>query len=148
MLSPKARKKTKKALTKALRAKKDGTTAASKKYEIESKIEKIDHYNAHPRRPRVAYFGELLQMDTSPHLWFGDIVTHLHLAIDDATGMIVGGLFDTQETLNAYYNITRQILINYGILAKILNDKRTVFEYKRKNAPQDHQDTFTKVFLC
>ena len=62
--------------------------------------------------------------------------------------MIVGGLFDTQETLNAYYNITRQILINYGILAKILTDKKTVFEYKRKNAPQDYQDTFTKVFLC
>ena len=62
--------------------------------------------------------------------------------------MIVGVLFDTQDTLNTYYKITRQILINYGILAKILTDKKTVFEYKRKNAPQVHQDTFTKVFLC
>lgn len=42
-------------------------------------------------------------MDASPHLWFGTSITHLHLAIDDATGKILGAYFDTQETLNAYY---------------------------------------------
>lgn len=40
------------------------------------------------RRPRCAYFGEMLQMDASIHLWFGDTKTQLHIAVDDATGTI------------------------------------------------------------
>lgn len=38
-------------------------------------------------------------MDASPHEWIPGQIWHLHLAIDDATGMIVGAWFDTQETL-------------------------------------------------
>lgn len=88
-------------------------------------------------------------MDASPHLWFGTSITHLHLAIDDATGKILGAYFDTQETLNAYYQITHQILIDYGIPAKFLTDRRTVFEYKRKNASSDEEDTFTQFsYAC
>lgn len=114
---------------------------------MEDKIESINRYDAHPRRPRCAYFGELIQMDASPHIWFGNIISHLHLAIDDATGSIVGAFFDTQETLHAYYQITNQILVNYGIPAKFLTDRRTVFEYKRKNAPSDEEDTFTQFSM-
>ena len=57
----------------------------------------------HPTQPRSKYFGEELQMDASQHLWFGTTKTHLHTAIDDATGMIVGAWFDAQETRNGYY---------------------------------------------
>ena len=64
------------------------------------------------------------QMDASPHIWFGNSISHLHLAIDDATGMILGAFFDTQETLRAYYEITHQILKTYGIPAKFLTDRR------------------------
>ena len=104
----------------------------------------LDRHDAHPRRPRCAYKGELVQMDASPHLWFGNTTTHLHLAIDDATGSILGAFFDTQETLNAYYQITNQILTRYGIPSKFLTDRRTVFEYKRKNASSNEEDTFTQ----
>ena len=58
---------------------------------------------------------------THLHIWFGKEVTHLHLAIDDATGKIIGAYFDTQETLHAYYQITYQILTTYGIPAKFLD---------------------------
>jgi len=54
------------------------------------KLDAVDH--PHPRRPRCKYFGEMIQMDASHHLWFGDKKSHLHLAIDDSTGRIVGGL--------------------------------------------------------
>lgn len=91
----------------------------------------LDRSQAHPRRPRCAYFGELIQMDASPHLWFGDRITHLHLAIDDATGKIVGAFFDKQETLNAYYHVTFQILTAYGIPARFFTGKRYVFEHKK-----------------
>ena len=63
-------------------------------------------------------------------LMFGS-VTYLpifHLAIDDATGKIAGAYFDDQETLNSYYRVLYQILVNYGIPYKFLTDRRTVFE--------------------
>ena len=142
ILSPKARRKTVNTLNAELRKRKK---AAS----IENKLDLLDRFDAHPRRPRCAYLGELVQMDASPHLWFGTSITHLHLAIDDATGKILGAYFDTQETLNAYYQITHQILIDYGIPAKFLTDRRTVFEYKRKNASSDEEDTFTQFsYAC
>ena len=69
-------------------------------------------------------------MDASVYIWFGNIKTHLHIAIDDATGAILGAYFDRQETLNGYYQVFYQILTKYGIPAEFLTDRRTVFEYK------------------
>lgn len=149
ILSPKARKKTKQKLKDKLKKKSSAASTISEKRKLEDKIESLSRNEAHPHRPRCAYFGEMIQMDASPHLWFGDIITHLHLAIDDSTGMIVGAYFDTQETLNAYYHVFSQILTNYGIPAKFLTDRRTVFEYKRKNASSDEEDTFTQFsYAC
>ena len=149
ILSPKARRKTVNTLNAELRKRKKAAKTKKEAASIENKLDLLDRFDAHPRRPRCAYFGELVQMDASPHLWFGTSITHLHLAIDDATGKILGAYFDTQETLNAYYQITHQILIDYGIPAKFLTDRRTVFEYKRKNASSDEEDTFTQFsYAC
>lgn len=149
ILSPKARRKTKNRLKAELKARKKDSHSNKEKVHIENKIETLDRCDAHPRRPRCAYAGELVQLDASPHVWFGNQVTHLHLAIDDATGKILGAYFDTQETLHAYYQITHQILTAYGIPAKFLTDRRTVFEYKRKNASSDEEDTFTQFsYAC
>ena len=98
----------------------------------------------HPTQPRSKYFGEELQMDASQHLWFGTTKTHLHTAIDDATGMIVGAWFDAQETRNGYYQVTKQFLARHGIPVKIKTDKRTVFEYRRKNVRDMAEDTMTQ----
>lgn len=97
----------------------------------------------HPRRPRNAYFGEMIQMDASLEVWFGSTKTQLHLAVDDATGCIVGAYFDTQETLKGYYNVFHQILTNHGIPHLFYTDRRTVFEYKSKKSPSIEEDTFT-----
>ena len=98
----------------------------------------------HPSQPRSKYFGEELQMDASEHLWFGDTKTFLHTAIDDAKGTIVGAYFDAQETRNGYYQVTRQFLAEYGIPALVKTDKRTVFEYERKNKKDMAEDTMTQ----
>lgn len=149
ILSPKAKRKSVHRLNAELRRRKKEASSVKEKVAIEHKLEFLHRYDAHPRRPRCAYSGELVQLDASPHLWFGDSVTHLHLAIDDATGKILGAFFDTQETLHAYYQITYQILHDYGIPAKFLTDRRTVFEYKRKNASSDEEDTFTQFsYAC
>lgn len=98
----------------------------------------------HPTQPRSKYFGEELQMDASQHVWFGTTKTHLHTAIDDATGIIVAAWFDVQETRKGYYQITKQFLTKYGIPVKIKTDKRTVFEYEKKNHKDMAEDTMTQ----
>ena len=149
ILSPKAKRKTKKKLKNKLKVKKMEAKTKKEEAKLDDEIESLERQDAHPRRPRAAYFGELIQMDASPHVWFGNVVTHLHLAIDDATGKIVGGYFDEQETLKAYYQVLYQILTNYGIPYKFLTDRRTVFEYKRKNASSDEKDTYTQFsYAC
>lgn len=149
ILSPKATRKTKKKLKNKLKKAKEEATTIKEKRELDDKLESLEREDAHPRRSRAAYFGELIQMDASPHVWFSNVVTHLHLAIDDATGKIVGAYFDEQETLNAYYHVLYQILTEYGIPYKFLTDRRTVFEYKRKNASSDEEDTYTQFsYAC
>lgn len=88
-------------------------------------------------------------MDASDHLWFGHSKTQLHAAIDDASGAIVGLYFDTEETLNGYYNVISQVLKTHGIPAELLTDRRTIFEYKLKNNLEVASDTFTQFsYAC
>lgn len=109
----------------------------------------LDSSIAHPRKERSKYFGELLQMDASQHKWFGNYKTQLHIAIDDSTGRIVGAYFDRQETLFAYYMISRQFFLKYGIPASILTDNRTVFNYIKNGKGSEERDTFTQYgFMC
>ena len=147
ILSPKANRATKKRIKNQLQEKKKCTTS---KKEIDKIMEHIlDIEDAHPRRPRCAYVGEMIQMDASIHNWFGSDKTQLHLAVDDASGSIVAAYFDPQETLNGYYNVLSQILNNYGIPYMFFTDRRTVFEYKQKKSPSVEEDTFTQFgYAC
>jgi len=147
ILSPKARRITKRRVTAHLNDLKKTVKTQKEAVEIDNAI--IDIEDAHPRRPRCANAGEMLQMDASLHCWYGDEKSQLHIAVDDATGAIVGAFFDTQETLKGYYNVLHQILTNYGIPYMFLTDKRTVFEYTRKNTTAVEADTFTQFsYAC
>lgn len=147
ILSPKANRSTKKAVKKELKALQSKTKSKNKAAIIQASILNLE--DSHPRRPRCAYFGEMLQMDASTHLWFGETKAHLHIAVDDATGQIVGAYFDEQETLNGYYHVLYQVLRNYGIPYQFFTDNRTVFEYKRKNKSDIEKDTFTQFgYAC
>jgi len=149
VLSPKARKKTKKLMKKKLKQILDQTSSQKIKNQIKLAIASVDDESAHPRRPRCKYFGEMIQMDASSFEWISGHIWHLHLAVDDSTGTVVGAYFDTQETLNGYYHVFFQILTNYGIPALFYTDRRTVFEYKRKTKAFDDEDTFTQFsYAC
>ena len=142
ILSPKAHKVTRRAVKKELQKLEETSKFKKEQKNMHEKIIALE--NAHPLQPRCAYFGEEIQMDASEHLWFGNKKTHLHAAIDDSTGKVVGAYFDSEETLFGYYTITKQMLENYGIPFKIKTDRRTVFDYKRKGACSDESDTFTQ----
>ena len=130
ILSPKARKKTKRQFTKQ-------KLLEEKKINLDMSEESINEIvsheialeDSHPRLEKPKYFGEIIEQDGSIHLWFGSIKTCLHLAIDKATSTIVGAWFDKQETLNGYYHVLYQILTKYGIPYKFFTDNRTVFNY-------------------
>jgi Transcriptional regulator containing PAS, AAA-type ATPase, and DNA-binding domains len=140
ILSPKARKKTKRYFMKQqlIKDKKlTNKTDAEIDYTLNHEMSLED---SHPRGEKPKYFGELIEQDGSIHNWFGNIKTCLHLAIDKATSTIVGAYFDKEETLNAYYNVFYQILINYGIPYKFLTDNRTVFNYMSINPDKRTSD--------
>lgn len=145
--SPRTTKKTKRRMAATLRELKKASPSKKKLEAIHSSIVALEE--AHPRRPRCASFGEMLQMDASVHEWFGGIKSHLHIAIDDATSTITGAYFDDQETLNGYYHVFHKVLTNYGIPAMFYTDRRTVFEYKKKNTDNVESDTFTQFsYAC
>lgn len=108
------------------------------------KNRKSKKHNLHPSRERKKYFGELVQIDASVHLWFGNFKTYLHAAIDDATGNVLGAYFDTGETIKGYYEMTYQILTKYGIPMTFYSDRRTIFEYYSKKMVNIEKDTFTQ----
>ena len=96
-------------------------------------IEALETKNLNPTRARKKYVGELD--------WIGNgEIWHIHTAID----VIVGAYFDTQETLKGYYNITKQMITNFGISFKLYTDARSVFEYKRKNSDDISKNTLTQ----
>lgn len=147
ILSPMAHKSTRRNLRKQLKLQQTKTKSSTEKAKLQEKI--ISLQEAHPRQPRCQYFGEEIQMDACEHLWFGNTKAFLHAAIDDSTGALVGLYFDTQETLNGYYNVTKQILLKYGIPYKFKTDRRTVFEYKKKGSSLLEEDTFTQfAYAC
>ena len=119
ILSPKVTKAKKKRVREQLKA--DMIAAKTQKEADQIQTNLVAVEEAHSRRSRAAYFGELEQMDATPYEWIPGQIWHLHLAIDDATGRIVGGWFDTQETLNGYYHVFYQILTIYGICNGIFN---------------------------
>ena len=134
ILSPKARKKTKREYSKKKLLQEKKINLAMSDEQIESIVShEVALEDSHPRCEKPKYFGEVIEQDGSIHMWFGGIKTCLHLAIDKATSTIVGAWFDKHETLNGYYQVFYQILTNYGIPYKFLTDNRTVFNYMSLN---------------
>lgn len=85
----------------------------------------------------------------TPYVWFRNSKTTLHVAVDDATGMITDTYFDRQETLYDYYHVYAQILRHYGIPYRFLTDRRTVFTYKKKNVADIVENTCTQfAYAC
>lgn len=147
ILSPRARKSTKKNLNKKLLLEQQKVKSKKEISKLQSNI--IAVQDAHPRQPRCIYFGEEIQTDACIHTWFGNTKTALHAAIDDSSGHVVSAYFDNQETLNGYYNIYYQILTKYGIPYLFKTDKRTVFEYNKKGTTSDEDNTFTQfAYAC
>lgn len=138
--SPKARKATKRKLAKE-KLQKEKKLKNKTEEEIEIIVNnEVALEDSHPRLEKPKYFGEIVEMDGSIHKWFGENKSCLHLAADKSVNQIVGGYFDWQETLFGYYNVYKQILLDYGIPNKFRTDNRTIFNYKLINKDKRTSD--------
>jgi len=97
------------------------------------------HRNIHPLRERRPRFGELVQMDGSPHDWFEERGPRcsLLLAIDDATGCITSGRFEPAETTDGYFRLLDAHLLKFGRFCAAYTDKHSIFRYSGSSTDQD-----------
>ena len=83
----------------------------------------------HQRRPRRACFGELIQIDGSPHAWFEDRGERCTLIvfIDDATSRLLYLRFVPAETTQAYMEALGAYLSAYGRPVAVYSDRHSIF---------------------
>jgi hypothetical protein len=98
------------------------------------------HKNAkiHQSRARRDCFGELIQIDGSPHDWFEGRRAKccLLVFIDDATSRLVGLRFEESETTVGYFRLARDYIQNYGRPLALYSDKDSIF---RVNLPEKEE---------
>lgn len=84
------------------------------------------------RRARRAAEGMLLQLDGSPHHWFGPEGPECSLlgAIDDATSKVVGAVFREQEDAAGYLVVMREVIVAHGVPVAAYSDRHSVFWIK------------------
>ncbi len=100
------------------------------------KPRKVKRPPVHQMRERRACFGELVQIDGSPHAWFEDRGTKCNLLvfIDDATGRLMELFFTPTESTFSYFAATRRYLAQYGRPMAFYSDKHGIFRVNAKNA--------------
>lgn len=91
----------------------------------------ISFEKTHTRRSNNMFgFGQEVQMDACEKIWFGGIVSYLHLAVDKATKKVLFGWFEYEEITRGYFVLLFNMIINYGIPKKIKTDNRNSFSNK------------------
>jgi transposase len=100
------------------------------------KARKVRKITVHQMRERRVCFGELVQIDGSPHAWFeerGSVCTLL-VAIDDATGKLVGLLFVEHESFHSYAALVKAYFERYGKPLAFYSDKHSIFRVNQASA--------------
>ena len=85
------------------------------------------------RRPR---FGELIQIDGSPHDWFEGRAPRCTLIvfIDDATGRLTALRFAPVESCKAYLETLREHVLVHGVPLAFYSDRHGIFRVNAKDA--------------
>jgi len=98
------------------------------------KARKAKQVSVHQLRERRACFGELVQIDGSPHDWFEGRAEScvLLVFIDDATGKLVQLRFVESESFFSYGEAAQSYFKHYGKPVAFYSDKNSIF---RVNQP-------------
>jgi len=98
---------------------------------------------AHPIRERRPCFGEMIQIDGSPHDWFEGRAPKCTLIvfIDDATSRLLQMRFVPAETTEAYMQCLKRYLGRYGRPVSFYSDKHGIFRVNQEDAASGEQLT-------
>ena len=83
------------------------------------------------RRQRMPQEGMLIQLDGSYHPWLGEQAPPftLLIAVDDATGKVVGARFCEQEDARSYFLLIRALVEHRGVPVALYTDRHAVFKH-------------------
>jgi transposase len=101
----------------------------------------------HPMRERRARFGEMIQIDGSPHDWFegrGKYCTLL-VFIDDATGQLTQLHFVPTETTLNYMQVLHDHILAHGIPVALYSDRHSIFRINAKQTDPDAETQFSRA---
>jgi transposase len=89
-------------------------------------------------RERKARFGEMLQLDGSPHRWFGrhEPEACLMNMVDDATGTTLS-LMTESETLEGAMRLLWRWIERYGVPVALYTDRHTIYRAFRQPTLQE-----------
>lgn len=102
----------------------------------------------HPPRSRRPRFGELVQIDGSPHDWFEGRAPRCNLTvfIDDATSRLIALHFSPTETTKAYLTALKQYVLKHGTPLAFYSDRHGIFRVNAKDAVSgDGKTEFNRV---
>jgi len=101
----------------------------------------------HPMRERRARFGELIQIDGSPHDWFEGRAEPCTLLvfIDDASGRLTGLRFMPRETTLGYMQVLHEHVLSYGTPVALYSDRHSIFRVNAKEAAADAETQFARA---
>src|SRR5690606_31554243 len=97
----------------------------------------------HPPRPRRPRYGELVQIDGSPHDWFEGRAPRCTLLVfvGDATSRILAARFVATETTAAYLDLAGRYIAQHGLPQAFYSDRHSIF---RVNAPESAAASLTQ----
>jgi hypothetical protein len=90
----------------------------------------------HPPRERRLRFGELVQIDGSPHDWFEGRGPRrpLIVFVDDATSRLTALRFAPAETTKAYPGALKAHVLTHGLPLAFYSDRHGIFRVNAKEA--------------
>ena len=97
----------------------------------------------HQMRVRRSQYGELVQIDGSPHAWFEDRGPRCTLLVfvDDATGKIMQLYFEPEESTAGYMEAIRRYLPQHGRPLAFYSDRHGIFRVNIKDAKNGTGET-------
>ena len=111
------------------------------------KPKKGSQISVHPMRCRRACFGEMIQIDGSPHDWFegrGAPCTLL-VFIDDATSQLTQLRFVPSETTLGYMRALYDHILLHGLPVALYSDKHSIFRINAKGADPAAETQFSRA---
>ena len=101
-----------------------------------AKSQRRSAHRARSRRPR---FGELTQIDGSPHDWFEGRAPRCTMIvfIDDATSQVVHARLVPTETTEAYFEGIAEHVLAHGRPLAYYSDKHSIFRVNREDAKSE-----------